>query len=141
MIVLRAVFLSNMFSGSRTFSSFQLARGYQPSVLGIPSTVVSQELLEEHMEQMATRALQQVLKSHDPHAPRANMFSPGDIFWVWYAITKNEPNEWVKARVVKPHTHYLERRRIHDGVVTKGRNMWPAYEDVRAAHNLPLRKN
>lgn len=39
-IALRALLLSKIFAAGRCLSSFQLARGYTPSIAGIPSTVV-----------------------------------------------------------------------------------------------------
>lgn len=62
-IVTRAIFLSNLFSGWRLFSSFELVRVYQPSILGIPATILSSQLLDAHKAQTATRALQRVLRS------------------------------------------------------------------------------
>lgn len=38
--IARSCFLSNLFSGSKMMSSFQLARGYSPSILGIPASIV-----------------------------------------------------------------------------------------------------
>lgn len=44
----RVAFLSNLFSGNRLLSSFELARGYSPSVFGIPTRHVSKDLLQAH---------------------------------------------------------------------------------------------
>lgn len=48
-IVARVSFLTNMFHGNYILSAFQLARGYAPSILGIPSTVVTEDLLAAHI--------------------------------------------------------------------------------------------
>jgi len=45
-VVSRAAFLSNMFSGSSVLSSFELVRGYSPSVVGIPKHMVSENFSE-----------------------------------------------------------------------------------------------
>ena len=55
-IIGRAMFLSNMLSGSQIIRSFQLVRGYQPAILGIPSSEISQGLLNAHTELMAATA-------------------------------------------------------------------------------------
>lgn len=136
-----ATFLSNMFSGSRVLSSFQLVRGYQPSILGIPNSEVSQELLDAHKEQMATHAQQKVLRSRTPNTPTPDFFQPSDDVWVWYASSKNnEKDEWIRAQVVQTHKHYLEVRRYKDGNLCKGPTMKPAYEDVRIAPKGELTK-
>lgn len=43
----RATFLSNDFAGSKLLSSFKPARGYSPSLLEIPTTVVGNELFQD----------------------------------------------------------------------------------------------
>lgn len=97
-MVTRATFLSNMYSGSRIFSSFELVGRYQPSVLGIPPLIVPTELLEAHMEQAAARALQRAIYSRTPATPLSDIFKPNDCVWVWYATSKqNERDKWVRA--------------------------------------------
>ena len=133
-ILKRAAFLSNLFSGNKLLSSFELARGYRPSVVGLPQTVVTQELLDAHKEQTAIRKLQKLLhsRSHQGHQP--SLFSPGDQVWVFYNTSKqNEAVEWVKATVIAAHPHYLEVKRS-----SRGRPMRVAYEDVRFAPTSAL---
>ena len=133
-LVARATFICNMFSGSQLLSSFELARGYQPSLLGVPPTYVTQELLDAHTQQVATRALQRVLRSRTPNTPTPGMFNPGDTVWIWYSTSKqNEDDRWIRASVVKTHRHFLEARRLKNGQACRGPTMKPAYEDVRVA--------
>ena len=40
-ILKRATFLYNLFSGNKLLSSFELVRGYRPSVVGLPRTIVT----------------------------------------------------------------------------------------------------
>ena len=47
-LVSRATFICNLFSGSQTLSSFELASGYRLSLLGIPPTYVTQDILDAH---------------------------------------------------------------------------------------------
>lgn len=138
-IVARAVFMSNVFSGTRILSSFQLVRGYQPSILGIPATTVPTELLDAHVEQVATRAIQRAMRSRSCTFAPQKAYKPGKALWVWYATTKgNERDEWIKAQVVRTHQHYLEAKRIFNGNAARGPTMKPAYEDVRIAPTSPL---
>lgn len=119
-LVERASFLSNMFSGNKILSSFQLVRGYKPSVIGLPRSLVTEELLDAHKEQVATRKLQRLLHSraHRHHQP--DLFSPGDNVWVFYKTSKqNETVEWIAATVVAAHQHYLEVRRTARGRPTR----------------------
>jgi hypothetical protein len=48
-IVTHATFLRNLLYGSRVLSSFEQARGYQPSVAGLPIGFVTPELRQAHM--------------------------------------------------------------------------------------------
>ena len=146
LIAKRATFLSKMFSGSRLLSSFELVRGYSPSVLGLPSSEITEELLQAHKQQVATRALQRLMGSRAPATPAPEMFAPGDEVWVFYKSSKqNEKVEWVKAKVVKSEQNYLLARRS-----TRGPPMRVVYEDVRLApkdhshknsYHAPLNKN
>lgn len=77
-IVARAIFMSNFFSGTRILSSFQLVPGYQPSILGIPATTVPSDLLDAHVEQVATRALQRALRSRSSRFEPQQAYKPGD---------------------------------------------------------------
>lgn len=45
----RASFMTNMFHGNSVLSSFQLARGYAPYLLGIPKTFLTAEILDAHV--------------------------------------------------------------------------------------------
>ena len=127
-LVSRATFICNLFSGSQTLSFFELARGYRPSLLGIPPTYVTQNILDAHTHQVATRALQRVLRSRTPNTPTPRMFTPGDVVWVWYSTSKqNEDDRWVKATVVRTRQHIMEVRQIKNGRACKGPTMKPAY--------------
>ena len=133
-IVARAVFLSNMFSGSSKMSSFELAKGYTPSIIGIPSSRVTPELLQAHREQAATRALQKLLHTKNPSVLQSSILQPGDPVWVFYETSsKAKKREWVKSTVVKAEQHRVLARRS-----TKGPPMRVAYEDIRIAPSSQL---
>lgn len=130
-----AVFLSNFFSGSKLLSSFQLAWGYQPSILGIPASRVPQELLDAHIEQTATRALQRAIRSRVQKVPRSSNYKQGDRVSVWVSEGNaiNSRGNWVEGHVSSVHEHYIEVRRVVHGQQGTSRAMKPAYEDVRLA--------
>lgn len=65
-IIARATFFSNAFSGSKTLSSFELALGYTPSILGLPFAVVSPEIMDAYKDQSSTHALQRLISSCTP---------------------------------------------------------------------------
>ena len=128
-VVARAEFLSTLFSGSRKLSSFQLAKGYSPSILGIPSSRVTPELLNAHKEQAATRALQTLLNSRNNGTLPSQILKNRDPIWVYYdTSSKAKKNEWVKATVIETQQHRVLARRS-----TKDPPMRIAYEDVRVA--------
>ncbi len=57
----KANFLCNVLRGNPKLSRFELARGYHPSISGLPQTAVSKEIFDAHKEQMATRAISRML--------------------------------------------------------------------------------
>lgn len=87
-VVARAALLSNTFSGSRILSSFELVRGYSPSIASIPDKIISQDLLDAHREQVAIRALQRLLKSRAHNLPSVTMLQPNTPIWVYYRTSK-----------------------------------------------------
>lgn len=128
-LVARASFLMNMFHGNSILSAFQLARGYAPSILGITSSVVNAELLEAHIETVATRAIQKAMKYRNNNVIPSNKFNEGDRVWIFYKTSKqNERTRWVEARVISAEQHGLKCRRA-----AKGPPMMVAYEHVRMA--------
>ena len=128
-LIIRANFLSNLFSGSKVLSSFQLARGYSPSLLGLPRTLVTPDLLDAHREQVALRALQRLLKARKPNTVPTHVLQPGTPIWVFFDSSKqNETARWVSAKVVEAQQHMVLARRS-----SKGPPMKVAYEDLRLA--------
>lgn len=139
MVLSRTVFISNFFSVSRPLSSFQLVRGYHSSIIGLPSRVVSQELLDVHIEQTATRAIQRALRSNSSHFARQFAYRQDDVFFVWYDSSKqNEKDMWIKAKVINVHTHYFEVKRLVNAAENTGPPIRSAYEDVRLAPKSEL---
>lgn len=51
----RENFLTNLIRGSKFMSAFQHARGYKPSIIGIPRGIVTKELLNDHIVRESAR--------------------------------------------------------------------------------------
>lgn len=126
-LVARASFMTNLFHGSSTLSAFQLARGYSPSVLGIPWTIVPEELFNAHIEHAANRAVHRILRSRSPGTVRAENLTPGTRIWAFYKSSKHtEPVSWISASVVEAGAHVVKCR-----ISRKGPPLMEAYEDIR----------
>ena len=120
------MFLSKYFSGSLIWSSFEVARGYASSILGVPSTTISTELVSDHKEQIATRALQRLLQSRAPFTISLSCVIPSDRILLYFRSTKNnETDEWRESIVQSVHAHFLETRRSHRAPVCR-----IAYADI-----------
>lgn len=121
-------------SDANILSSFQLTREYQPPILGIPSSFVSQEVLAAHVEQMATKCIQRTLRPRAKNCMDSHVTRAGDKVWVWYASGRgNEQYKLEPAKVVATHPRYVEARKMNIGMEAKGPIMKAAYEDMRLA--------
>lgn len=59
----RGNFLANLILGDQTLSSFQLLKGYQPSLVGLPPTMLSEANVRAHVQVTTSRALSRMLRS------------------------------------------------------------------------------
>lgn len=135
-IVSRASFLTNLFKGSSVLSSFQLARGYSPSIAGIPSTIVPKKLLDAHIEMMAARAIHKVLKARASNSLPRHALHKGMRIWVFYDTSKqNERKRWIEARVISADDHLVKCRRFK-----KGPPLNVAYKHIRIASKTEFDK-
>lgn len=62
-LVARTSMVTNMIHGSSIIRAFQLARGFYPSILGLPATTIPKQLLDSITEMKAIRLLQKVMHS------------------------------------------------------------------------------
>lgn len=92
-VLSRATFMSNMFAGSHLLSSFELARGFSPCVLGIPARTVTDELLESHKDQQAMRALQRLMRARPIPKMPPNNLKVGDPVFFYYKSSKNNEKD------------------------------------------------
>lgn len=129
-ILARATFLSNLFAGSSVLSSFELARGYTPSLIGQQQIYVTEELLEAHQQQAAVRALQRALRSRTPSSIPPRCIKPGDrVYFYFYTTSHAQKDEWRPGIVKSVHDHFIIIE--NDPRKPNARPSKIAYEDVR----------
>ena len=61
----RATYLSNILYGGKRISSFEMVRGYTPSISRLPKCRVSTELIEAHHKQITRRAINKLSSTRD----------------------------------------------------------------------------
>jgi hypothetical protein len=92
-IIAHATFLRNLLYGSRILSSFEQARGYQPSIAGLPVGFVTPDLRQAHAEQIARRTLSRLLKARHANLLDHSVLKPGTAIYVFTKIGKR--TRWV----------------------------------------------
>lgn len=98
--------------------------------------MVSQELLREHIDREATRAMERIMRSKVPNTINPDQLPTGTQVFVYYKSWKqNETNEWIPETVIKAGKHIIKSRRK-----TKGPPMTVRYNDVRIKPNGELTK-
>ncbi len=75
-ILSKAMFLTNSLRGNTTLSSFELARGYSPSLAELPQTRTSKELLDAYKEKQAKRAITKMIRSRIPNVIKSAILKP-----------------------------------------------------------------
>lgn len=80
-LLVRALFLSNLFSGSKLLSSLELTKGYSLSLICIPSRAISKELLDAQRHQAAARAMQKLISARIPGTVPLNTIKKGEGRW------------------------------------------------------------
>lgn len=87
-VVAHASFLTNCIRGSKLLSGFQLVRGYRPSVSGIPSNMVSQDMIDAYISHEAPRALKRMMNARIPTELSSHVLPPGATILVYYKSSK-----------------------------------------------------
>lgn len=125
-ILSRAVYLSNVLHGSLSMSSFELARGYTPALLGVPQTKTPSYLFDAHNEQIARRALSLFQRSRIPKKMSSEEVSKGDAFYFFKHGVKIV--EWESSFVRDSRLNFavLCRKAYH-----AGKHIRSAYEDIQ----------
>jgi hypothetical protein len=133
----QANFLVNIYVGAGTLSSFQVFRGYQPSLLDMPPTVVTQDMLAAYQQLVAVRALSRLLRSKrfDPYSKSVTCQSR--------SICACSKRTWFgqrRGRVVAPSRHRAASiARAHTPAASETRA--PAHGFVRGLAAYPRGSN
>lgn len=91
--------------------------------------MVTDDLLNESIETVATRALQKEMHSKDNNVEPESSFKKDDRVWVFFKTSKqNEKVRWIEERVLEALAHEVKCRRTK-----KGPPMTVAYEHLRVA--------
>lgn len=136
LLVARSSFISNLIFGRSTVNSFQLARGYLPSIAGLPSSWLTEDILNTHIKMSAYRAIQQASKTRIRSTVPSSMIKGGDTIYIFYESTnKSVKVEWITATVIEAKEHYVECLRS-----ARGRPMRVAYEHIRLVPSDELAK-
>lgn len=137
MILARASFPTNVFMGSSIWRVFQFTRGHSPSILGVPASVVVQDLINAHTEKRAARAIQGALRSKPASTVSTETFHKGVRVWFYYDRSKLDDRKcWSNVRVVSVHDYVVKSRRRKEGLSTA-----ISYEHIRVAPWKKLLRN
>ena len=133
----RASFVSNVISGSRLHSSFAERHGYEPSFLGLPSSIVPESVKRAQEETSAHRAIERAMKSPSPrllHPSDPRLAKDQHI--LGYVTQGSQGRKvWKKFRVISPEQNLIIARGIG---TDRGPATQLAYEDVRLIPAEPL---
>lgn len=132
-LLARANFLANLFTGSGLASSFERVRGYSPSLLGMPSSWLPDSILRAHRSLVAARALSRMLRSRAHHTLPPSALSPGTAIHA-YVRHKNKM-AWREHAVVSAEPHVVRARAAG---TTRGPISQLSYHDVRLVPQHPL---
>lgn len=100
LLVMHTFFFSSMISGSHILSSFEQERGYKPAVLSSVLQYVTRGLFNAHVEQSATRALQDTLQVRSSNRLITRRPIPGTPVLHFYKSSKhNEKYDWCEGTV------------------------------------------
>ena len=94
-ILSRATFLRNVLYGGKEASSFELARGFTPSLCGLRKSPLSKQALRSHQEQVARRAIQKLISSHPAHPLTKPVLPRGTSVYFYVKTAKSA--SWVRV--------------------------------------------
>ena len=132
-ILSRATFLKNALYGSKKLSSFELARGYSPSICGTPQAPVGKKIAEAYREQVARRAIHKLLASPTSNpVPKELLPSKTPVY---FFVKGTNKGKWELGFVKRAYDHFVELCRNSK---MRGHVLQVAYEDIRLAPKSSL---
>ena len=93
-ILSRATYINNNLYGSRTMSSFEMVRGYTPSISGLPQSPISEQMILSHQEQTAWRALLSVDAARNPIKLKKDQLHRDTAVYFFRRVPKPK---WIRA--------------------------------------------
>jgi hypothetical protein len=132
-LLARANFLANLFTGSGLASSFERVRGYSPSLLGMPSSWLPDSILRAHRSLVAARALSRMLRSRTHHTLPPSALSPGTAIYAF--VLHQNKMMWREHKVVSAEPHVVRARAAG---ATRGPVSQLSHRDVRLVPRHPL---
>lgn len=132
-VLSRATYLSNILYGSRTLSSFEMAKGYTPSIVGIPKSPLCNSLITDHQEQQAKRKLRKNKNMRDQKVLKKLDFSPNQVVYYFKKFSKFGSWHFTFAPQETDHVVYFSASFEHQGHPTSA-----TYEDVDVVPKTPL---
>ena len=119
--------------GGKKLSSFELARGYRPSICGLPQFPVTSEILAAHEEQVARRAIHIFIRSHMTSSVSRDLLPPRTKVYYFRKITNR--GEWQVGFVQKAEDHIVH---VCVDKELRSKPSLIAYEDLRLAPESSL---
>ena len=92
-IIKFGLFISKILAGNKLASSFELARGYTPSLVGTQMLKVPQQVLEAHKDLIAQRTLHKILRTKAMSPVAARLLPPGAKIYGYVEVKKGS---WVR---------------------------------------------
>lgn len=132
-IVANAAFLKNLLSGSKLISSFELAKGYTPSMSGLPDSPSSIDFFSAYLENSCRRALHIFLRSKNTKHISRTLLAPGTP--VYFYRKSQSRGAWFPAFVKTTKDHLAILSSTRD---LKGTTYSVSYEDLRLQPSSPL---
>jgi len=134
-ILARSTFLCNALRGNSKLSSFELAKGYQPSILGLPQTSVSKEILDAYREQQSKRSISRLLQSKNPSLIKEEALPRQTAVYYFVKDPSGHRGKWKSGYVFKASEHTVA---ITPNPKGTGAKSMVAYEDIRLMPTSPL---
>lgn len=106
--VARASFITSLIWGNKCMNALQLAKDYSPSVFWIRREMISQGMVDSHLERESRRAIETMIKSQTPKLIYKIILKQGIKVFVYHRISKpNKPNEWIEANIQDSNEHII----------------------------------
>lgn len=87
LLLARTSLLSNIMFRRSKVTAFQLSKGYLPSIAGIPTKFMTQEVMDAYTKLSPYRTIQMATKERTPAKIPSPMIKPGNKVYIFYKTT------------------------------------------------------